>query len=124
MSLKTKIQNYLGIPQVQAGSEPPSTWQTFSNVGGFNNSGVPVNTTTAMRASAVIACVRVLAETLAQVPLIVYRRIGENKERATDHPLYNLLHTNPNEMQTSFEWRRLIQGHTAYRGNGYSVCLC
>ncbi len=124
MSVKTAIQNYLGItPQVGAvGSDPLSTaqWKQFGFSQGLNNSGIPVNTKTAIRASAVLACVRVLAETLAQVPLIVYRRVGEGKERATDHPLYDLLHTNPNDTQTSFEWRRLIQGHTVYRGNGYS----
>lgn len=110
-------------PQVGAvGSDPISVaqWRDLGFNAGFNNSGIPVNTKTAIRASAVLACVRVLAETLAQVPLIVYRRVGKGKERAIDHPLYDLLHTNPNETQTSFEWRRLIQGHTVYRGNGYS----
>lgn len=124
MSIRTRLANWLGAPPVNAiGSDPLSTaqWREFGSAAGFNNSGVPVNNKTAIRASAVLACVRVLAETLAQVPLMVYRRTGNmGKERATDHPLYDLLHTNPNETQTSFEWRRLMQGHTVYRGNGYS----
>ena len=44
MSIKTRIQSWLNVPQ--AGSEPPSTWQTFGNYGGYNNAGIPVNTTT------------------------------------------------------------------------------
>lgn len=123
MKIRDRIASMFGYqPKVQAlGSDRPSQWQEFSNMGGVSHSGIPVNTKTAIRASAVLACVRVLAETLAQVPLFVYRRVGDKgKERATDHPLYQLLHKSPNETQTSFEWRRLIQGHTAYRGNGFS----
>lgn len=124
MKIRDRIAGMFGYqPKVSAiGSDPLSVaqWKDIGFSQGFNNSGVPVNTKTAIRASAVLACVRVLAETLAQVPLIVYRRDGANKERAIDHPLYDLLHTSPNETQTSFEWRRLIQGHTVYRGNGYS----
>ncbi len=120
MKIRDRVAGWFGYQPVGATSDPPSMWKTYSNLGGANNSGIPVNTTTAMRASAVLACVRVLAETLAQIPLIVYRRVGDDgKERATDHPLYNLLHKHPNERQTSFEWRRLLQGHTVYRGNSY-----
>ena len=119
MKIRDRVAGWFGYQPVGATSDPPGTWKTYSNLGGANNSGIPVNTTTAMRASAVLACVRVLAETLAQIPLIVYRRVGDGKERATDHPLYNLLHKHPNEQQTSFEWRRLLQGHTVYRGNSY-----
>lgn len=88
--------------------------------GGMTASGAMVTPTRAMRVVAVYACVRVLAETLAQVPLIVYRRNGDSKERATDHWLYRLLHDSPNEFQSSFEWREMMQGHVALRGNAYS----
>jgi len=121
MKLRDKIASRLGyVPKVRAGSEPPSSQQKYVNISGVTNANVPVNTTTAMRASAVMACVRVLSDTLAQIPLVVYRRVSENgKERATDHPLYDILHNNPNSRLTSFEWRRLLQGHVALRGNGF-----
>ena len=68
------------------------------------------------------ACVRILAETIASLPLITYRRLPNGgKERATDHPLFSLLHDRPNDEQTSFEWREMMQGHLALWGNAYSV---
>lgn len=74
----------------------------------------------AMRVTAVLACVRVLAETIASLPLHIYRRLPNGgKEKVPDHPLYNLLHLRPNDLQTSFEWREMLQGHLALRGNGY-----
>lgn len=84
-------------------------------------SGISVNPDTAMRCAAVYACVRVLAESVAQLPLIVYRRTGAGKERAPDHPLYSLLHDAPNEWQTSFEFRETCMAHLALRGNAYAL---
>ena len=46
-----------------------------------------------------------------QLPLVLYRRDGESRERATDHPLYSLLHDAPNEEQTAAEWREVMQHH-------------
>jgi len=69
----------------------------------------------------VYACVRVLAETLAQVPLSVYEDRGDQgKEKARSHPLQGLLHKQPNPWQTSFEWREMMMGHAVLRGNAYS----
>jgi HK97 family phage portal protein len=83
-------------------------------------SGVSVTPDSAMRVSAVYACVRVLAESVAQLPLIVYEKRGEKRVRAKDYPLYSLLHDAPNEFQTSFEFREMMQGHLALRGNAYA----
>lgn len=86
--------------------------------------GVHVTPDTAMRAAAVFSCVRILSESVASLPLHLYRRINvagrEGKERAKDHPLYRVLHTSPNDEQTSFEWREMLQGHLSLRGNGFS----
>jgi HK97 family phage portal protein len=74
-----------------------------------------------MTIAAVFACVRVLSESVAQLPLVLYRRLPEGgKVRAVEHPLYPILHDAPNDFQTSFEWREMKQGHTALRGNSYS----
>lgn len=88
--------------------------------GGPTNSGVTVSADTAMRVSAVFACTRVLAEDVAKLPLLIYRRKDKGRERATNHNLYDLLHNQPNEFQTSSEWREMMQGHAALRGNAYS----
>lgn len=86
-----------------------------------STSGINVNAETALRFSAVWACVQVLAQDVAKLPLIMYRRTADGgKERATDHPLYWLLHDQPNGWQTSFEWRQQKQAHVELRGNAYS----
>ena len=65
------------------------------------SSGVRVTAESAITISAVYACVRILSETLASLPLILYRRRGDGgKERATDHPAYKLMHDRPNNFQT------------------------
>lgn len=83
-------------------------------------SGMAVNEGTAMGVSAVYACVRVLAETLAQLPLRIMRGTTTGSEVVTEHPLYRLLKAEPNEWQTSFEFREMLQGHVALRGNAYA----
>lgn len=87
---------------------------------GASDAGVAVNATTAMRSTAVFACVLVIAETVAQLPLILYLRNGDKKERATAHRLYSLLHDMPNDFQTSFDWRLAKTAHILLHGAGYS----
>lgn len=84
-------------------------------------SGVSVTADNALRYAAVLACVRVLAETVASLPLITYERDGEgSKMRADNFYLYRLLHDAPNEMLTSFEFRELLQTHLLLWGNAYA----
>lgn len=90
-------------------------------VGSTSTSGSAVSPDNAMRVSAVYACVRILAETMAQVPLLLYKREGDGRQRASDHPLYSILHDAPNDYQTSFEFREMMQGHVALRGNAYAL---
>jgi HK97 family phage portal protein len=78
-----------------------------------------ITPTSAMKISAVFACVRILAETLGSLPLILYERVAEGKRRAQNHYLYNVLHDRPNELMTAFEFREAIQGHLALWGNAY-----
>ena len=74
-----------------------------------------------MQSSAVYACVKVLSETIASLPLMVYKRKKDGgKEVATDHELYFLLHDMPNPFQTSFEFREMGVGHLSLRGNYYA----
>lgn len=88
--------------------------------GGQSNSGQRVNPTTALQLTAVFACVRVLAESVASIPLVIYRRTSGGKDRATEHPAYGVLHDRANDEQSSFMWRETIMGHLALRGNTYS----
>ena len=86
-------------------------------------SGQTVNERTAMSTSAVYACVRVLAETIASLPLHTYRRHEGGKEKAVDHDLYPLLHDAPNPEMTSFVFRELMMTHLLLWGNAYAQIL-
>jgi HK97 family phage portal protein len=71
--------------------------------------------------SAVLACVRLIAENVATIPLHLYRRLAEGgKERARDLPLYRILSQAPNGWQTSFEFREMLTAHCLLYGNAYA----
>ena len=89
--------------------------------GGQSNTGVHVNEKTALNSTAVFACVRILSETIASLPLPVYKRLEpRGKERANSHPLYKILHDAPNPYMTSFTFRETLQGHLGTWGNAYA----
>lgn len=92
----------------------------LSVLGAPTSSGVSVTPDTAMQAAAVYACVSVLSESVAQLPIHLYRRKGQTKEIAYDHPLYRLLHDQPNSWQTSFEYRSMCMSHILLRGHSIS----
>lgn len=72
-----------------------------------------------MQNSAVYACVRVLAESIASLPLHVYKYKGDGKEKAVEHSLYFLLHDSPNDEMTSFTFREIVMTHLLLWGNAY-----
>lgn len=85
------------------------------------HSGVSVTEETAMRQTAVFACVRLLSEGLASLPLPVYKRLSpRGKEGAPNHQLYKLLHDKPNDYQTSFVFRSTATAHKLLWGNAYA----
>ena len=86
---------------------------------GSSASGKSVTATTAIQMSAVYACVRVIAETIASLPLHVYQNQGEGSVKALDHPLYPILHDEPNSEMTSFVWRETMLAHLLLWGNAY-----
>jgi len=104
----------------RSGLAKPESWLIDALGGNKSTAGVSVNENTALRATAVFACVRVLAETIASLPLFIYRRIDRGKEKATEHPLYEILHDQPNEEMTSFTFRETLMGHLALWGNAYA----
>jgi len=83
-----------------------------------------VTAETALGFGPVFRAVSLLAGDVAQLPLIVYRRLEEGgKERAPDHPLADLLAHQPNEWQTAFEFREMLTGHLLLRGNAYALIV-
>ncbi len=88
-------------------------------VGARTASGMVVTPDTALQSTAVFGCVRILAESIASLPLVVYRRTPAGKERATDFSLYGLLHDLPNPEMTSFEMIEVMMGGLLLWGNAY-----
>lgn len=83
--------------------------------------GVSVTESSAMRIAAVYACVRVIAESVAQLPLKLYRKTPAGPEEVTDHPAARLLTGEPNGWQTELEFREMLAGICALRGNAFAV---
>ena len=92
--------------------------------GNESAAGVSVTPEGSLAYSAVLACVRVLAEGVASLPCLVYERTQENgregKRRATDHPAYELLHNEPNDVQTAFELYEMGMAQLLLWGNFYA----
>ncbi len=120
-SLRTRISNIVrGLAMLGMGSPNSGNWWwPFGGEG--TSSGEVVTVESAMRVSAVHACVRVLSETLAQLPIHVYERLPRGRKRwAQDHPLSYVLKS-PNGWQTGFEYRELGMSLVNYRGNCVSL---
>lgn len=98
----------------------PDAWVKDSFHVHETDAGIDVSPESSLRSTAVFACCRVLSEGVAGLPLHVYRRDGNTRDRATDHPLYNVLHRQPNLLQTSYEWRALAMVWLLQHGNAFS----
>nr|DAN69530.1 MAG TPA: Portal [Caudoviricetes sp.] len=93
----------------------------FDNQIGNNNSGVRVDETTAMQTSAVYACVKILAESVASLPLHLFKKGKDGKnEYADQHPLFSCLYESPNDEMTSFEFREIMMTSVLLWGNAYA----
>ena len=90
---------------------------------GKSAAGKCVNEFTAMQTTAVYACVRILAESIAGLPLHVYEYRGNGKERVPGHPLYFLLHDSPNPEMTSFIFRETAMIHLLLWGNFFGQII-
>jgi len=86
---------------------------------GPSGAGKSVSVQSAIQVSAVYACVRVIAETIASLPLHVYKVTDTGSEKATQHSLYRLLHDEPNREMTSFILREAMLTHLLLWGNSY-----
>lgn len=94
----------------------------FTPVGGRSSSGMRVTAEQAMRLTAVYACVRNLSEDFAKLPFRMFRQADELAPRTpvTEHWLLRLICKKPNRWQTPFNWREMMQGHLALRGNAFN----
>ncbi len=86
---------------------------------GSSVAGKTVTARTAIQVSTVYACVRVIAETVASLPLHLFQETEAGSEKATKHHLYRLLHDEPNPEMTSFVFRETLLSHILLWGNAY-----
>lgn len=91
---------------------------------GGSTSGKRVNERTSMQMTAVYSCVRILSEAVAGLPLHLYQYTDNGgKEKAVEHPLYFLLHDEPNPEMTSFVFRETLMTHLLLWGNAYAQII-
>lgn len=91
---------------------------------GGTSSGKVVTERSAMQITAVYSCVRILSEAVASLPLHLYRYTDKgSKEKAPDHPLYELLHDEPNPEMTSFVFRETLMTHLLLWGNAFAQII-
>ena len=97
---------------------------SFSFMMGGSTSGKSVTERSSMQMTAVYACVRILSEAIAGLPLHLYRyKEDGGKEQAVDNNLYRLLHDEPNPEMTSFVFRETLMTHLLLWGNAYAQII-
>ena len=101
-----------------------TTGSTYRFLFGGTTSGKAVTERSAMQMTAVYSCVRILSEAIAGLPIHLYRSDDDgSKEKATDHPLYFILHDEPNPEMTSFVFRETLMTHLLLWGNAYAQII-
>ena len=106
--------------QTRAAPKNSTSGAAYSFFMGTSAAGKSVNERSAMQMTAVYACVRILSEAIAGLPLHMYRYEADgSKKKAIDHPLYRILHDEPNPEMTSFIWRETAMSHLLLWGNAY-----
>lgn len=118
------IKSLFGFGQARDKPVDKAVDAGYSFLFGRTTSGKPVNERTAMQTTAVYACVRILAEAVASLPLHVYEYQDDGgKKLVHDHPLYYLLHDEPNPEMTSFVFRETLMSHLLIWGNAYAQII-
>lgn len=108
-------------PQPVSGTTPVEPWlaKLFGG-GGKTRAGQYVSPETALRVTAVYAATRIIAESMASLPISVYQKTGGKRSPVHEHNLVGLLHDAPNPNNTAFEFVEMGQAHLSLRGNAYS----
>ncbi len=96
----------------------PAPW--FSKLFGYQAySGEKVTVRSALGVPAVYACVNILANSLASLPFQLYRHTDGGRERDKKHKVYRLLEKRPNDYQTPFKFKHIMETHRNTWGNAY-----
>lgn len=122
INLFRSISSVLSYGEKRAApSVPVDNTAGLARIFNWGGNSIHVTEETALKISTVYACVRVLTEGIASLPHHVYRKVDGGKEIATDHPLYNLIHSEPNPLMTAFTFDEVTLGSAILWGNGYAL---
>jgi len=121
MSLWSRLSNM--FIKSDTTSDAPAQWLIDWVRGGEKSvSGESVSPDSAMRTSAVFACVNVRSEDVGKLPCMLYQRLADGgKRRAVEHQLYSLIRDRPNPRMTALDFRQMMQAHKDLRGNAYAI---
>ena len=121
MSVLTTLANWFRQQPIENPARPLNGAALLTAFGALPAaSGVYVNPTNALQIAAVYACVRVIADTIATLPVHVYRRTALGREVLHDHPAARLLDQGPNEIMSRVDLFETLTGHVLLWGNGYA----
>ena len=119
---RAKVEPQIGAPggvQASGSLASESQWNGFVT-GRVSRAGVVVNERTTMSLPAVMQALRIICGVFAMTPLAYYRRTSEGRERASDDPLWTLLHDRPNQTQSAFSFKELLLADVLLTGNFYA----
>lgn len=115
---------FSGLFRARDAPQNRTSGSAYSFFMGGSTSGKRVNERSSMQMTAVYSCVRILSEAVAGLPLHMYRYTDNGgKEKAAEHPLYFLLHDEPNPEMTSFVFRETLMSHLLIWGNAYAQII-
>lgn len=92
----------------------------FDLFGTMAKSGIRISHASALSCTAYYAGVTLISQTLAQVPLPLYRQLERGKEKAREHSLYSILHDAPNPYMSAYDFKETMQGHVVTWGNSFA----
>lgn len=125
MSLLQKAIN--GAMQIRAdatGVPGPADDYWYKQVGQASSTGMKISPESAKRIAAVLACVSIISRNIASFPLKLYTNSPDGGRAVADkNPVYDVLYSTPNNFQTAYEFRQMLQGHLELRGNAYAEIL-
>ena len=119
---RARVEPQIGAPggvQASGSLASESQWNGFVT-GRVSRAGVVVNERTTMSLPAVMQALRIICGVFAMTPLAYYRHTAEGRERASDDPLWTLLHDRPNQTQSAFAFKELLLADVLLTGNFYA----
>lgn len=128
MGLISSVKGMLGRFRAdeEAGSGAPAPWSNFwyEALGIGSSSGMVVTEETSKRLATVLACVGVISRNIGMMPCKIYTEAPDgSKKLVQSHPLYDVLYSRPNNRQTAFEFKQMMEGHLELRGNAYAEII-